>query len=45
MKIFLHIVILKQKRKDHDINLEKSLIKMLRTALLTMFINKNLKML
>ena len=45
MKIFLHIVILKQKRENYNINLEKSSIKMLRTALLTMLANKNLKIL
>ena len=29
IKIFLHIVILKQKQKDHDINFKKSSIKIL----------------
>ena len=29
MKIFLYVVILKRKQKDHDINLKKLLIKML----------------
>ena len=43
MKFFLHIVILKRKQEDYNINLEKSSIKISRTALLTMFANKNLK--
>ena len=44
IKTFLHIVILKQKQKDYNINFKKSLIKMLQATLLTMFANKNLKM-
>ena len=44
IKIFLHIAILKQKQEDHDINFKKLLIKILRTTLLIMFVNKNLKM-
>ena len=43
MKIFLYIAILKQKRKDYNINLKKLLIKMLQAALLIMLANKNSK--
>ena len=45
IKIFLHILILKRKRKNYNFNFKKSLIKILQTTLLTMFINKNLKIL
>ena len=45
IKIFLHLAILKQKQKGYDINLEKLSIKTLRAALLTMFANKNSKIL
>ena len=44
IKTFLHVAISKRKRKDHDIDLKKSSIKILRAALLTMLANKNLKM-
>ena len=43
MKINLHIAILKRKQKNHDINLKRLSIKMLQTTLLTMLVNKNLK--
>ena len=44
-KIFLYITILKRKRKNYNDDFDKLIVKMLRVILLTMFINKSLKIL